>query len=142
MTKRAVIYARVNTEQQMNEHSLPIQIDLGQRYAKEQGYEVGHVFQEWCSGIDLNRPVLNKLYEILEKEGFEILIVQDVNRLSRDVNQLIIIYSELARYDVEIECVLGGSIKTAEYPLRKPIKTENAQYKNCQCVKCLRSANS
>lgn len=134
MTKRAVIYARVSTEEQGKGYSLPTQIEGMHKHAVEQGYEVVNVFQDMHTGTELDRPGLNKVYEFLEKEGFDILLVHDVDRLSREVGNQAIIEMELARYNVEIEYVLGGYTKTAEGELMKLIKAGIAQYENRQRV--------
>jgi len=109
--KTAVIYARVSTDEQGRGYSLPTQIEKSKEYAEEHEYIVLAVFQDAYTGTTLERPGLNELYEFIDMNSVEVLIVYDIDRLSRDVGNQAIIDMEMQRAGVEIEYVLGGYTK-------------------------------
>ncbi|MBO9326370.1 MAG: recombinase family protein [Roseiflexus sp.] len=55
---RAVIYARVSTDDQEHNYSLPSQIEACRRYASERGMQVVADVQDVASGAILERPGL------------------------------------------------------------------------------------
>jgi site-specific DNA recombinase len=57
MNKRAVIYARVSTDEQAEKgHSLPFQVEECRRYADRLGFQVVKEIIDNASGASLNRP--------------------------------------------------------------------------------------
>jgi site-specific DNA recombinase len=130
--KRAVLYARVSTEEQGQGYSLPTQLQKCREYADEHGYTVLEEFQDMHTGTELDRPGLNDLYRFIDKNKVDVLIVYDIDRLSREVGAQAIIEMEMSRADVQIEYVLGQYAKTPEGELMKLIKAGIAQYENRQ----------
>lgn len=53
------------------------------KYAKSQGYEIVEVIKESCSGTDLNRPGIKKIYETINRCKVDILIARDISRYGR-----------------------------------------------------------
>lgn len=134
MAKNAVIYARVSTDEQGRGYSLPTQIDGCKKYAEEHGYILLATFQDAYTGTTLERPGLTELYEFIDTHPVNVLLVYDIDRLSRDVGNQAIIEMEMAQANVEIEYVLGRYAKTPEGELMKLIKSGIAQYENRQRV--------
>lgn len=134
MDKTAVIYSRVSTEEQGKGFSLPTQVESCRKYAVEKGYRVVAEFQDMHTGTELDRPGLGALYEFVEKEHVEILLVHDIDRLSREVGNQAIIEMELGNAGVQIEYVIGQYGHNAEGELMKIIKSGIAQYENRQRV--------
>lgn len=75
---KAIIYARVSSSQ--NKSNLESQSDRLQQYSIAKGYQIYKVIKEIGSGLNDKRP---KLLEILNKEQFDILIVEHSDRLTR-----------------------------------------------------------
>lgn len=69
MMKRAVIYARVSTDEQGQGYSLPTQLESCRKYAAERGYVVAEEFTDMHTGTEIERPGLNELYRLVEKKG-------------------------------------------------------------------------
>lgn len=132
--KSAIVYARVSTEEQGKGYSLPTQIEKSKEYAEEHGYAVLQVFQDTFTGTTLDRPALADLYEFVADNQVDVLIVYDIDRLSRDVGNQAIIEMEMQQAGIEIEYVLGGYTKTPEGELMKLIKSGIAQYENRQRI--------
>src|SRR5215213_3494177 len=128
----AVIYSRVSTEEQGRGYSLPTQVDSCRKYAIEKGYKVIAEFQDMHTGTELERPGLNGLYALVEKEPVNVLLVHDIDRLSREVGNQAIIEMELGNYGIRIEYVIGQYANSPEGELMKLVKSGIAQYENRQ----------
>lgn len=134
MSKRAVIYTRVSTEEQGKGYSLSTQIESCHRYADEQGYVVVAEFTDMYSGTELDRPGLKDLYKFVEGKSADVVLVHDIDRLSREVGNQAIIEMEMSRAGLKIEYVLGQYADTPEGELLKLVKSGIAQYENRQRV--------
>jgi site-specific DNA recombinase len=102
---RALLYARVSTEDQAEEgYSLPEQIRDLARYAKAQGYAVIRepIEDDGYSGRTMNRPGLALVRELAEDGAFDVLLVAKWNRLFRRgaYQDLFIAEMKLAGIDV------------------------------------------
>lgn len=75
---KAIIYARVSSSQ--NKSNLESQSDRLQQYCTAKGYQVHKVIKEIGSGLNDKRP---KLLDILNKDQFDILVVEHSDRLTR-----------------------------------------------------------
>src|SRR5688572_1969916 len=71
MTNRAAIYARVSTDDQAANYSLPTQVEACQLYAVEKGFEIVAEFREDYTGSELDRPELNDLRELAGQGAIE-----------------------------------------------------------------------
>lgn len=105
MNKRAIIYARVSTDDQRNNYSIPSQVAEIKKYIEAKGYAlVGNRFvdpetgQDAASGTpafvddyssrELSRPALDAAYEYLELYGYDVVVVYSIDRLDRDPYKL------------------------------------------------------
>lgn len=138
MTKRAIIYVRVSTEEQGKGYSLQTQIEKCREFASKAGYIIVAEFQDMHTGTELDRPGLSELYQYVERNGADALIVYDIDRLSREVGAQAVIEMEMARLGVEIKYVLGSYDSSPEGELMKLIKAGIAQYENRQRVERMR----
>ncbi|MGL5965060.1 MAG: IS607 family transposase [Fusobacteriaceae bacterium] len=75
---KVVIYARVSSSQ--NKTNLESQADRLQQYSIAKGYQIHKVVKEIGSGLNDKRP---KLLDVLNKEQFDILIIEHSDRLTR-----------------------------------------------------------
>lgn len=90
--KRALIYARVSTEEQADKgYSLPSQIEACKRYAALLGYEVVEVFADDYSGATpiAERPEGRKMVAALKQKQASAVLAYQVDRLSRDTVDLL-----------------------------------------------------
>lgn len=132
MNNRAVLYARVSTEEQAKGYSLPTQLEACRKHAENKGYSVVCEFTDAHTGTELDRPGLNELYQFLETSKIHFMIVYDMDRLSREVKYQAIIEMEMEKSGIEIEYVIGGYNDSPESELMKIIKSGIAQYENRQ----------
>src|SRR5919199_2808343 len=103
--KKAILYARVSTEEQAEEgYSLPEQIRDLRRYAQAQGYAIlgDPIVDDGYSGRTMNRPGLALVRELAEDGAFDVLLVAKWNRLFRRgaYQDLFIAEMKLAGVDV------------------------------------------
>src|SRR3712207_613669 len=86
MSTRAVVYARVSTDEQGRGYSLPTQIEACQRYAAEHDYTiVTEPFRDEHTGTEIERPGLDRLRTFIQEHGVDRVIVYDIDRLARKV---------------------------------------------------------
>jgi site-specific DNA recombinase len=131
---RALVYARVSTEEQGRGYSLPTQVEGCERYAAEHGYRVVGTFTDQHTGTALDRPGIAAMYEALAEHRPQIVVIYDIDRLGREVAVQAIIEHEIARAGARIEYVHGDYKDTPEGELLKLVKASIAQYENRQRV--------
>jgi site-specific DNA recombinase len=100
---RAALYARVSTEEQRQGQTIDSQIAELERFAREKEWIVVHIYRDegWSGGI-LARPDLDHLRDDASKGLFGIVLVNDVDRLARDVTHLGVIKRDLERHGLEV----------------------------------------
>lgn len=103
MKQTAIIYARVSTEEQEENYSLSSQLQACTSYALQHGYDVIDSYSEVYTGTTLDRPELNKIGRQAGK--FDVLIVYNVNRLSREPSDLLNFHKMLFQKGTAIEYV-------------------------------------
>ena len=72
-------------------------------YAKSNGHEiVGESFDDNVSGMHFNREGINKIYEQVEQNNIEAIIVKDMSRLGRHKTQTALFIDYLREHDVRV----------------------------------------
>jgi site-specific DNA recombinase len=105
--KRAVIYCRISTKEQVEEgNSLSTQEKQCREYAKKYGYEVAAVFiEQGESAKTADRTELKKLMTFcaVRKNNIHAIIAYKIDRISRNIDDYSQIRIYLKRYGVEIK---------------------------------------
>lgn len=83
--KKAIIYCRLACEDQESDKRFSRQKRDCLQYARKHDYQVLEVISEVASGINPNRNGLQKLLDMCAKDEIEAILVQDLERLSRDL---------------------------------------------------------
>src|ERR1051325_7385125 len=100
---RVAIYARVSTEEQKEGQTIDSQVAELERFAASQGWEVIDVYKdEGWSGALLARPQLDRLRDDATKGVFDAVLINDVDRLARDVTHLGVVKRDLERHGVQV----------------------------------------
>jgi len=117
--KRAAVYARYSTDLQ-SERSIEDQIALCQGYAKREGLQITTTYQDAAqSGASvLGRDGLLDLLDAARQGRFEIVIVEVLDRLTRDMEDLAGLHKRLSFLDIEILAVHEGVASTVLVGLR------------------------
>ncbi len=84
--KRAILYARVSTDEQVRSgYSLAQQMEALREYAACEGYEViEEVLDPGQSGASLERPGMDKVRDLVDKGGVSVVLAQDRDRFARE----------------------------------------------------------
>ena len=84
--KRAILYARVSTDEQVRSgYSLAQQIEALRAYAAREGYEVfEEVSDPGQSGASLERPGMDRVRDLVVAGGISVVLAQDRDRFSRE----------------------------------------------------------
>ncbi|MCX6032102.1 MAG: recombinase family protein [Chloroflexi bacterium] len=138
MSKRTVLYARVSGDDRGSEgRNLAGQLDMGRKYAVERGYETVAELAEddrGASGAAFELEQLNRIRDMARAGDFDVLVVREIDRLSRSLAKQLIVEEELKRAGVKIEYVLGEYPDTPEGRLNKHIKATIAEYEREKVV--------
>ena len=114
---RAAIYARVSSERQEKEHTIGSQLEALRAYAAKNGMSIVEEFtDEGYSGARLDRPALDRMRDLAERHGFEVLLTYCTDRLARKFVLQALILDELERFGVKTIFIEGGA---ADDPLSK-----------------------
>jgi site-specific DNA recombinase len=105
---RAIIYARVSTDEQGDNFSLPSQINACRTYATERGMQVVAEIQEAQSGAVLERPGLARVRELARQRQIDAVITYSLDRLSRNVAHTLLLRDELTEAGVTLHTYTRG----------------------------------
>lgn len=96
--QRVAIYARVSTEEQREGQTIQSQISELERLSRERGWPIIDTYRDdgW-SGAILERPDLDRLRDDARQGRFDAVLVNDVDRMARDVTHLGVIKRDLER---------------------------------------------
>ena len=100
---RLAIYARVSTEEQREGQTIDSQIAELERYARDKAWVVTGIYKDegWSGGM-MARPDLDRLRDDAKGGLFQAALINDVDRLARDVAHLGIIKRDLEKQDVRV----------------------------------------
>ncbi len=100
-TNRVAIYCRVSSHEQKQKGDLERQIGRMTQEALKRGYKIVSVFDEVGSGMNDNRKKLHKLFELVETNQIDIVLVEHKDRLSRFCFNYLVSYFK--SYGIKIE---------------------------------------
>lgn len=100
---KAALYCRVSSEEQKQGKTINSQIKELEDFAKANSYEIAERYiDEGWSGAVLERPALDRLRDKATKGIFGAVLVNDVDRLSREMLHLGIIKRDLERKGIKL----------------------------------------
>lgn len=131
MTKRAVVVARVSSQKQKDNFSLPSQLKAMRHYAADNDMTIAEEIQDVVSGaIEIRaRSGGARLYELVENHEIDAVIFYTIDRVARDedVAELIILKRDLRRAGIELHfCDSGKSDNSTMNGIVDYIKASNA----------------
>ena len=102
-TSTVAIYARVSSDKQKEGQTINSQVAELERFAEARKWRVFSVYKdEGWSGAVMERPSLDRLRDDAEKGFFDTVLINDVDRLARDVSHLGIVKRYLEKANVEV----------------------------------------
>ena len=104
---RVAFYTRVSTlDQSINGYGLEYQLqalnDL-MSFKKNQDtpwVKYKHYEENGCSGSSLERPAYQRMMEDAKKDKFDMVVVWKIDRMSRNLSDLLQIFEDLKKYNV------------------------------------------
>ncbi len=122
--KKAVVYLRVSTEEQVDNFSLDTQEKICRSEAQRRGYQIVEVFREEGRSAKtiIGRPVLIELIRYCKKRSNKIngVIIYRIDRISRSTTDYLAIRTELQKVGV---AVISATEPTGNTPTDKFVET-------------------
>jgi site-specific DNA recombinase len=132
VAKRAVLYARVSRDDRGEDNrNLTGQFEMCREYAQQHGWQITAELAEddrGASGAEIDLPELNRIRDMAAAGEFDVLVVREIDRLSRNLAKQLIVEQELRRDGVQIQYAIGEYPDTPEGRLNKHIKATIAEY--------------
>src|SRR6202142_2437278 len=135
MNKAAVIYPRVSSDRQKEDHTIASQTAALIEYAQTHGYTVPPewIFQdEGYSGATLVRPGLEALRDLSAEGQIAAVLVYSPDRLSRKYAYQVLLTEELSRCGVEVIFLKSPAGATPEDQLVVQFQGMIAEYERAQ----------
>src|SRR5579862_6051037 len=100
---RLAIYARVSTEEQREGQNIDSQIAELERFAREKAWLITGTYKDegWSGGV-MERPELDRLRDDALRGVFDAVLINDVDRLARDVAHLGVIKRDLEKKGIKV----------------------------------------
>ena len=109
--KKVVLYCRVASNDQTN-NNLNIQEQSLRNYAEAQDYEVVEVIKETGSGANLDRPGINKIFEMASHHKIDMVMAKNINRYGRgSASELNSFIKKLTAKGIEVIALAEGDLQ-------------------------------
>ncbi len=134
--KRAILYARVSTDEQAKSgYSLAQQIEALREYAAREGYEIlEEVTDPGQSGVSLERPGLDRVRDLVAASDVSVVLAQDRDRVARKVVLNLVLEEELARHGCELKALNDYAGDGPEAALMRGIQSQFSEYERAKIV--------
>jgi site-specific DNA recombinase len=135
--KTALIYARVSSDKQREEHTIASQTAALRVFAQEQGFSVPDewvIEDEGYSGATLVRPGLERVRDLVAEGQVDAVLVHSPDRLSRKYAYQVLLLEEFARNNVQTMFVKAPQTATPEDQLLLQFQGMIAEYERAQIL--------
>jgi site-specific DNA recombinase len=132
--KRAVLYARVSTDEQARTgYSLAQQIEALRVHAAREGYEVLEEVQDpGESGATLERPGMDRVRDLVAAGGVTVVLAQDRDRFSREPAFLYLLREEFGGHGARIKSLNDRGDESPEGELTDGILDQLAKFERAK----------
>jgi site-specific DNA recombinase len=105
--KRALLYARVSTDEQAKSgYSLAQQLEALREYADREGYEVlKEVRDPGQSGASLERPGMDRVRDLVAAGDVSVVLAQDRDRFAREPAYHYLLKKEFEEYGCKLKAL-------------------------------------
>ncbi|NLE05894.1 MAG: recombinase family protein [Crenarchaeota archaeon] len=115
---RVVGYCRVSTENQKEDGTIEIQVNAIKEYGIKNSLEIVQVFRdEGVSGSLSNRPGLSAMFDFIEQNKIDAVVIWKLDRIARDLYIQEMILKKLADANVRILSLKENDLDSKE-PMR------------------------
>src|SRR5215203_336647 len=132
--KRAILYARVSTDEQARSgYSLAQQHEALREYAAREGYEIhGEVQDAGQSGASLERPGMDRVRDLVAAGGVSVVLAQDRDRFAREPAYHYLLKREFAEHGTKIRALNDRGDDSPEGDLTDGILDQLAKYERAK----------
>src|SRR5215218_3294764 len=132
--KRAILYARVSTDEQARSgYSLAQQLEALREYAAREGYEVlEEVVDSGQSGASLERPGMDRVRDLVSAGGVFVVLAQDRDRFSREPAYTYLLRREFEEHGCELRSLNDRGDGSPEGDLTDGIIDQLAKYERAK----------
>src|ERR671917_1401940 len=128
--KRAILYARVSTQEQATKgYSLAQQLEALRNHAAAEGHEVlEEVSDPGQSGASLERPGMDRVRDLVAAGGVSVVLAQDRDRIAREPAYHYLLRKEFEEYGCKIRALNDRSDDSPEGELTDGILDQLAKF--------------
>jgi site-specific DNA recombinase len=132
--KRAILYARVSTDEQARSgYSLAQQLEALRDYAAREGYEVlEEVSDPGQSGASLERPGMDRVRDLVAAGGISVVLAQDRDRFAREPAYHYLLRREFEEYGTQIRALNDRGDDSPEGELTDGIMDQLAKFERAK----------
>src|ERR687893_1422547 len=132
--KRAILYARVSTEEQARSgYSLAQQIEALRAYAAQEGYEIlEEVSDPGQSGASLERPGMDRVRDLVAGGGVYVVLAQDRDRFAREPAYHYLLRKEFEEHGTKIRALNDRGDESPEGDLTDGILDQLGKYERAK----------
>jgi site-specific DNA recombinase len=134
--KRAILYARVSTDEQARSgYSLAQQLEALRDYAKREGYEILEEVQDpGQSGASLERPGMDRVRDLVAAGGVAVVLAQDRDRFAREPAYHYLLRREFEEHGTKIRAMNDRGDDSPEGELTDGILDQLTKYERAKIV--------
>src|SRR5919107_921286 len=132
--KKAILYARVSTDEQAKSgYSLAQQLEALREYAAREGYEVlEEVVDPGQSGASLARPGMDRVRDLVAAGGVSVVLAQDRDRVAREPAYHYLLRKEFEEHGAMLRAINGRGDESPEGELTDGILDQLAKYERAK----------
>jgi site-specific DNA recombinase len=132
--KRAILYARVSTDEQAKSgYSLSQQLEALREYAAREGYEIlEEITDPGRTGATLDRPGLDRMRNLVAAGGVYVVLAQDRDRFAREPAHGWILREELDKHGCKLRALNDHGDDSPEGMLTDGILDQLAKYERAK----------
>src|SRR3712207_6751911 len=132
--KRAILYARVSTDEQARSgYSLAQQLEALRAYCEREGYEIlEEVVDPGQSGASLERPGMDRVRDLVAAGGVSVVLAQDRDRFAREPAYHYLLKQEFEEHGTKIRALNDRGGDSPEGELTDGILDQLAKYERAK----------
>jgi DNA invertase Pin-like site-specific DNA recombinase len=115
--KSAWIYCRIDAPEDTH-GALKGQYERLETYAAQMGFTVVDSSQDLGSGLNLDRPGLQTVLEAAKAGSFQVLLVDSVSRIGRDMVKTTELIQTISDCGINIYSPMEGKIKLSDFEMQ------------------------
>jgi site-specific DNA recombinase len=131
---RAILYARVSTEEQARKgYSLAQQLEALNEYAAREGYDLlEEVVDPGQSGASLERPGMDRVRDLVAAGGVSVVLAQDRDRFAREPAYHYLLRREFEEHSTKLRALNDRGDDTPEGELTDGILDQLAKFERAK----------